>query len=393
MKVIIAFGAALLILMTKSFPAMAEEVTQPQTQEVKIVNVETGYKDNFYLKTMDNKFRLDIYGYGQVRYTYQTNDITAKDDLSNFQVQRVRLGLKGFVYSDKLKYQLVLSASQSGEFDFDKVSLLDWFIDYSPVNEFGVRAGQFKVPYSTSFTISASELQFVERTQVDSNFRLDRDNGINLSGKVFNSKLTYNLGIYNGEGRNKTNPDNGNLYSGRVIFEPLGKYPYHESDNERSDQPLVMLSAAFASSKDQADSSNPNLSGRLASTAMGVSDVTSYNAFVGVKYSGASLHGEYYQRAINPENNGISDETGDGYYIQAGYFVVPKIVEIAARYESFDPNKDKDNDNRNEYGGGINYFFKGHRNKIQADFFKIKDEAGKNGDDDSRLRVQYQLSF
>ncbi|MEK6577371.1 MAG: porin [Nitrospirota bacterium] len=391
MKLIEAFVLALLISLGGNFVVWAEEGTLPQTEESKAISIETGYKDNFYLKTMDNKFRLDIYGYGQVRYTYQTNDITAKDDLSNFQVQRVRLGLKGFVYSDKLKYQLVLSASQSGE--FDKVSLLDWFIDYSPVNEFGVRAGQFKVPYSTSFTISASELQFVERTQVDSNFRLDRDNGINLYGKVINSRFTYNLGIYNGEGRNKTNPDNGNLYSGRLIFEPMGKYPYHESDNERSDQPIVMLSAAFATSKDQADSSNTNLSGRLASTALGVSDVTSYNAFIGVKYRGASLHGEYYQRAINPEKNGISDETGDGYYIQAGYFVVPKIVEVAARYESFDPNKDKNNDKRNEYGGGINYFFKGHRNKIQADFFKIKDEAGKNGDDDSRLRVQYQLSF
>ncbi len=389
MKLIKVFVLTLLISQGGNFCVWAEEGTLPQTEESKAISIETGYKNNFYLKTMDNQFRLDIYGYGQVRYTYQSNDITAKDDLSNFQVQRVRLGLKGFVYSDKLKYQLVLSASQSGE--FDKVSLLDWFIDYSPANEFGVRAGQFKVPYSTSFTISASELQFVERTQVDSNFRLDRDNGINLYGKVINSKFTYNLGIYNGEGRNKTNPDNSNLYSGRVIFEPLGKYPYHESDNERSDQPLVMLSAAFAISKDQTDSSNTNLSGRL--TALGVSDVTSYNAFVGVKYRGASLHGEYYQRAINPVKNGISDETGDGYYLQAGYFVVPKIVEVAARYETFDPNKEKDNDKRNEYGGGINYFFKGHRNKIQADLFKIKDETGKKGDDDTRLRVQYQLSF
>lgn len=391
MKLAKVFVLALLISLGGNFVVWAEEGTLLQTEESKAISIETGHKDNFYLKTMDNKFRLDIYGYGQVRYSYQTNDITAKDDLSDFQVQRVRLGFKGFVYSDKLKYQLLLSASQSGE--FDKVSLLDWFIDYSPVNEFGIRAGQFKVPYSTSFTISASELQFVERTQVDSNFRLDRDNGVNLYGKVFNSKLTYNLGIYDGEGRNKANQDNGNLYSGRVIFEPLGKYPYHESDNERSDQSLVILSAAFATSKDQADSTNTNLSGRLASTALGMSDVSSYNAFVGVKYRGASLHGEYYQRAINPEKKGISDETGDGYYLQAGYFVVPKIVEIAARYESFDPNRDKDNDKRNEYGGAINYFINGHRNKIQVDAFKIQDQAGKSGDNDSRLRVQYQLSF
>ena len=378
-----------IVCMTNYLSVRAEENIQSQAQEVKVVSVETGYKDNFYLKTMDNRFRLDIYGYGQLRYTYQTNDITGAEDSSNFQVQRVRLGFKGFAYSDKLKYQLLLSASQSGQ--FDNVSLLDWFIDYGLTKEFGIRAGQFKVPYSTSFTISASELQFVERTQVDSNFRLDRDDGINLYGSLFDSKLTYNAGVYNGEGRNKSNPDNGNLFSGRLIFEPLGRYAYHESDNDMSEKPLILFSAAYAISGDQAGSTNTNLSSRL--TALGVSDVAGYNGFAGIKYRGTSIHGEYYHRVIDPQKNGVSDETSNGYYIQAGYFVVPKIIEIAARYESFDPDRDKDNDKRNEYGAGINCFINGQRNKIQADAFKIKDETGKKGDEDSRFRIQYQLSF
>lgn len=369
---------------------MAEDAVQPQTQEVKIVNVETGYKDNFYLKTTDNRFRLDIYGYGQVRYTYQTNDVAGAEDSDNFQVQRARLGIKGFAYSDRLKYQLLLSASQSGQ--FDNVSLLDWFIDYSHIREFGIRAGQFKVPYSTSFTISASELQLVERPQVDSNFRMDRDNGIDLYGTLFDAKLTYNIGAYNGEGRNKSNTDNGSLYAVRLISEPMGRYPYHESDNEMSDRFLILLSAAYAINEDQAGSTNTNLSSRL--TVLGASDVTSYDAFAGIKYRGASLHMEYFQRMINPEKGGISDERSYGYYLQGGYFVVPKIIEVAARYESFDPDKKKSDDRRSEFGVGFNYFINnGHRHKIQADVFKIRDEAGKEGDDDSRLRVQYQLNF
>lgn len=101
----------------------AEENVQPQVSEAKVVGVEAGNKDNIYLKSTDNSFRMDIYGYGQVRYTYQTNDITGAEDLSNSQIQRTRLGFKGYVGSDKLKYQMLLSASQSGE--YDKVSLLD----------------------------------------------------------------------------------------------------------------------------------------------------------------------------------------------------------------------------------------------------------------------------
>src|SRR4030067_3855545 len=111
---VIALGAAA----SQVSSVMAEE----KPQEIRIVDVEAGYKDNIYLKTSDNIFRLDIYGYGQFRHTYQTNDITGAEDLSNFQVQRTRLGFKGYVGSDELKYQLMLSASPSGE--FDKVSLL-----------------------------------------------------------------------------------------------------------------------------------------------------------------------------------------------------------------------------------------------------------------------------
>lgn len=393
MKMIKFFVSAFLITVLIGSHVQAEENIKPQTSEVKIVGVEAGYKDNIYLKTSDNIFRLDIYGYGQFRYTYQTNDITGAEDLSNFQVQRVRLGFKGYVGHDKLKYQMLLSASQSGE--FDKVSLLDWFVDYAPSKECGIRAGQFKVPYSTSFTISASELQFIERTQVDSNFRLDRDNGVNLYGKLLDSMLTYNIGAYNGEGRNKSNPDNGMLYAARLMFEPFGKYAYHESDNEISDKLLMLVSAAYAVSNDQAGSTNTNLNARLATTALGISDVTGSNAFVGAKYRGASVHGEYFNRVINPQTKGLSDETAEGYYIQGGYFVMPKTLEVAARYEYFEPNKDKAEDLRKEYGIGVNYFINGHRNKIQADIFKITDEAGKTkeGEEDSRLRVQYQLAF
>ena len=291
-----------------------------------------------------------------------------------------------------MRYQLLLNASQSGE--YDKVSLLDWFVDYAPSKAIGIKAGQFKVPYSTSFTISASELQFVDRTQVDSNFRLDRDNGVSIYGKLLDV-FTCNLGVYNGEGRNKSNPDNGMLYAARLMFEPLGKYSYKESDIEGS-KPVMLISAAYAVSKDQVGSSNANLStsdkkGRL--DVLGTSDITGYTAFAGFKYSGASLHAEYFHRTIDPDNSAKDEESAEGYYVQAGYLIVPKTVEVAARYECFDPNDDASGDLRKEYGIGVNCFINGHRNKIQADFFNINDEAGTRDDDDHRVRVQYQLAF
>lgn len=71
-------------------------------------------------------------------------------------------------------------------------------------------------------------------------------------------------------------------------------------------------------------------------------------------------------RTENPEDNGGSIDS-NGFYTQAGYFVIAKKLEIAARYSMLDPNNDVSNDLQKEYDVGINYYFRAHRSKIQAD--------------------------
>lgn len=47
---------------------------------------------------------------------------------------------------------------------------------------------------------------------------------------------------------------------------------------------------------------------------------------------------------------------GDGWYVRAGYVVIPK-VQLVARYEQFDPNKDKGSDKYTATTLGVNYLF------------------------------------
>ena len=84
---------------------------------------------------------------------------------------------------------------------------------------------------------------------------------------------------------------------------PLGKYSMSESDLPRSKNPTLLLAAGAAYDNDVASHTRSNLNGRLASTALGKSDVTSWNAFAGFKWLGASVQTEYHRRKIDPVRN------------------------------------------------------------------------------------------
>ena len=358
-------------------PALAEATSESSKPAL-------GFNKNFYLESGDGSFRMDFFGYGQVRYTNLSRD--EGDDTSEFTVQRARAGIKGHAFDKKLKYRLYLnvySGSGSG------TDLFDYWVQYSPGSDFGVRAGQWKVPYANSWNVSGSSQQFVDRSTVDANFRLDRDIGAGVSGKAADGKFSYDLGVFNGEGRNKRQDGDGHLFVGRAVLEPLGKFPKTETDLDKSETPRVKISVAVASNQELASHSRSNLRGRL--TELGPSDVASENAYLGFVYRGFAAHAELHQREIDPLAAGLVSEDASGYYLQAGYFFDPG--EIAVRVESFDPDDATNADSRDEIGVGFSWFLEGDEHKLSADLFTITTETAAGELEDTRFRLQWQLKF
>lgn len=340
---------------------------------------------SFSLATPDGNFSLKISGYGQVRYTFTDRD--GSTNQSNFAVQRARLGFSGHAFRPDLAYKLYLNV-YSGKAGAD-VALFDLYFDYMPSDRFGIKAGQYKVPYGMQWNISAASLQFVERTTVDGVFRLDRDNGLTLHGQALPG-LSYDLGVFNGEGTNQSSPDTGHLWVARLMATPLGTYAMTESDLDSTPALRMLLALGAALNDNVATHSRSNLDGRLA--VLGESDVTSLNGFAGLHWRGVTLGVEGHHRRIAPVDPAQADETAVGVAAQGGFFVVPGKLELAVRYEAFDPDRDVPADGVREHGLAIGRFFDGHRNKLQADFFQVRTRAA-GGTTDNRLRVQYQLAF
>ncbi|HBL28759.1 MAG TPA: porin, partial [Acidobacteria bacterium] len=87
----------------------------------------------------------------------------------------------------------------------------------------------------------------------------------------------------------------------------------------------------------------------------------------------------------------LSDFDDSGIVLQAGYFVVPQKFEVALRLGEFDPNDDIDENEREERGLALNYFFNKHNHKLQGDYREIEDKARKTTD--KEFRLQYQIIF
>ena len=89
-----------------------------------------------------------------------------------------------------------------------------------------------------------------------------------------------------------------------------------------------------------------------------------------------------------------------GNLFQIGYFPhykwkkISKKLEVYARHAFYDPNIQEDSDYQQELSTGVNWFFKGHANKLTAEYsylyYSLETDQLQKG---SRVRLQWDVSF
>jgi len=71
----------------------------------------------------------------------------------------------------------------------------------------------------------------------------------------------------------------------------------------------------------------------------------------------------------------------------------PEPLEIALRYASVDPAEKPDNRIEREYMLATNWFFTGHRNKLTADIARVDRRESASSNTETRIRLQWDVSF
>jgi len=367
--------------------------------------VEVGYKKGFYFRTRDDKFLMKMTGRIQMRYGYEDRDnVPGEEDDSSFSLRRARLKWDGHAYHD-FKYKIELALKSQGTKattteDGDKakaVELIDWWAEYKKYSFAKIRFGQWKVPFNRQRVVSSAKLQMIDRATSQDEFTMDRQIGTMVSGNLFGKKMEYYAGMFNGNGRNeKSNGNNEHLYIARASWNPFGSYGKgigeQISDLAWSEKPMAQLSAAIAF--DNAADETIDLNGLGETTSDNV-DRTSLVGEYGLKYRGFSTSAEFYWRKY--DDIGGRSIIDRGFFVQGGYFLIPKHLEITGRYSLVDFDNRRKADAVRETTAGINYFFAGQGKKLQFNFIRLDNElpnaVSRSDDIDYFYRLQFQLAF
>ncbi len=357
-----------------------------------IPNVSGGYDRGLYLKIGDRFFtRFNV----RLQFRYTFDEMMAPEDkttdTSTFQIKKARLLWSGTAWEPWIEYGIQLA------FDgpFNSADLLkDFYVNLKFRPEFQLQAGQYKVWFNRSQIQSTATMEFVERSiaaiAFNANTLNNRDVGITLHGDSSHQFFQYYAGVFNGNGPNTLNNRNEMLYVGRAVLNPMGPLPPTEGDIERSPRPLVSIGVGYAYDAGSTNLNKPAASppvdyGRVNLGTLGVE-----GAF---KWNGLALQGEYFYRGQQLRDPSKLLGEAHGYYAQAGYFILPKMIELAGRYSRINPDTAKTGAVQSEAMGACNVYFHGHEDKLQLDYSYVVAENSSGATRENRIRAQYQIYF
>ncbi len=363
-----------LLLAASAVPALAQDENS------------WGYDKGFFFHTP--KFELKISTRTQFRYTYNWTDANSlTDDNGYFTLPRTRLRLDGYAYYTWLKYKVQYDFT--GQDDAGATpprrspDLRDLYFDLARHPKATVRLGQFKAPLGIQELTSSGDQEFVDRSVASEAFAPSRQEGAMLWGTTYAKKFGYEAGLFNGNGRNrKANDNTGYMYVARAHWDPSGEYKLSESAVDHPDKPNWTVGVAYMLNTTEQD---------LLKTAEELKQSTG-EAFFGFKYKRLFVLADYYTRT-QEQGGGLPDVDSDGAIGQVGFFFVPRKIEVALRYSSFDEDKDVSNDKEIEKRVGFGYFFSKHDLKFQADYGQVEDEASVTDNKTDVFRAQLQIVF
>ncbi len=307
---------------------------------------------------------IKISGYTQVRYrnTADSND--------NFDIRRARLDIKGDI-TERFDYRTQVEfGGTSGPF------LLDATVGYKVFNPYlKLTAGQFKIPFSQENLISSPKLETINRSQVVEALvargndvignQNGRDIGVQASGSFLPIKdsylFDYALGVFNGAGINKSDTNEQKDFVGRLVVHPI------KDLSVGSSYYVGRATLSTTPARPERKQDRDRIGGEF--------------AYV---HDPISLRGEYIKGDDGPTEP-------SGWYLQAGYFVIPKKLQGVFKFDRYDPNDNASLDETNVYTSGVNYYF----NKwafVQLNY-ELKDERQKKEKRNNALIGQLTLQF
>src|SRR5690606_38125588 len=257
------------------------------------------------------------------------------------RIRRLRMRMDGYIYTPKISYSVQLAFTR-GDQDYDDTGIAnivrDAVVFYNFSDDFYISFGQNKLPGNRQRVNSSGQLQFADRSLVNSNFTVDRDFGVtlNLSKKIGSMPFNAKAAISTGEGRPALSTDDGLAYTGRIEFLPLGEFEnsgdYSEGDLEREEKPKLSIGGGYSY-----NDRSIREGGQLGKYVLNPFTLKTGFADAIFKYQGFAYQVEYMRRDVDNPLNVLEEDPSEQTYAYKGWgvnqqtsYLLNKGYEVAA---------------------------------------------------------------
>jgi hypothetical protein len=331
----------------------------------------------------------------QNQMTYNTiSDDNLSAASNEIAVRRMRLRFGGLLYR-KLSFNIQLSfarrdwdATDSDVPNIIRDAMVFW--NFSPDLQIGI--GQTKLPGNRQRVISSGDLQFADRSIVNSKFTLDRDFGVqgSYSTNISGAGLNLRAALSSGDGRYAPTMEGANFaYTARAEILPFGRFKnggdYYESDLAYETTPKLSLACTYSHNE-----KSSRARGQLGEKLLEPTNQEFLSADAILKYRGFSFYTEYSQRNCEEPITGYVDGlpsyvfAGYGYLMQASYLLTDDL-EIAGRVATVVPDEKiqafKGAEFNRHITGCFTYYIHNHRAKAQVEITHNELENMSNGNE------------
>src|SRR6266404_4648868 len=365
-----------------------------------------------YVQQRGSELKLVLGGFIQINF--EDGDVSAFEGRfgqtalkDRFRLRRARINLTGD-FAENFDFKVEGDFEQSDGINSSRTDFsgTDVFVNWHQFPEAQIKVGQWKAPFGLEQLTPDTSLYLIERSLPTGAITPERQIGVQFWGKPFASiwpdqkdLVTYYAGIFNGNGRNISNNDNNNfMYVGRLESTLFKGFFGKDSS--------LKLGADVLNSRDDAGTNISqtlnllvNADGSLSPFVLPTADErTAWSVDAWLKLGPFDLIGEYLEEYVNGRTvngvPGMPDFTTNGYYITAAYYLIPKKLQAAVRWEDLNPGQ-RGSDGIHSITGGLNYYIHGDDLKLMvnyihtwSDFREANPQFGQDQFDEVIARAQ-----
>ena len=295
---------------------------------------------------------------GDIGLLFNDDGMSHEHTTNHYDINTINVGYDGFLKNNNADFRVMINIAPFSSRNVIQNLFADMYIATNKIPHHRVLVGHSRPPVGLEGAYGPFVLPFLARSQISRNFGTVRKLGARISGNY--SLMDYDFGVYSSDTYfQEFFP--GAEFIGRVDFKPLGK----------TDGRYGKL--LFGGSMDAGHRDN---------------NFCVVGAHVQYDYKRFMANFEWAQaNGYNGPSGHSTDKHASGFYTTLGYMLTKKL-QLIARYDQFDPDRNIDHNNKREYSVGLNYFIKGQGLRLILNYIFCDNDRGK---DSHRIMLGTQI--